>query len=488
MKNIFKYGLALSTLLVLNSCDKELLNVEPKNGYTFYNFPKNEDQVNQAVVACYSRVRQLVNDRYWIWGEMYSDNTSFNYNPGDRGGVNTEQIDEHIYTTDNGAIKGFWDDTYDGILRSNFALEYLDKITFRSAIVKDTRIAEAKFWRAWHYFHLVQLFGDVPVVTKVITDPQEGRTYGRIPALEVYNNQIIPDLKEAVAKLPVKAEATGRLNKAAAEILLAKVYMVNKKFGDAVPLLESIQTQGYRLNAAYADNFDPLKKNSSEAIVEMQSDVTQAITFGFAPTLTPWGTGTTVFAGGSNSRGGLNQPTNEINALYEATDTRKAANIGSIDVSATRKGVLYLKKYIQFDITTKTNPVNFPLLRYADALLMYAECLNELGYGNTKAFDALNAIRKRAGVPEKKAEDLGSQDTFRKAVDLERRLELLGENHRWYDLLRTGQVDAVMKAHGLAEKKVKTTVVASGYLTPRPLLPISSYDVRQWGYPQNPGW
>jgi starch-binding outer membrane protein, SusD/RagB family len=494
MKKIHKIGLSCVLILSMTACKQELLNIDPQTSYTYYNFPTNEDQVSQAVVACYARARAIHNDRLWRWGEMLSDNSSFAYNAGDRGGLTEEAIDEHTYGADNGQVKSMWDDSYDGVLRSNYALANLEKISFRLAATKTVREGEAKFWRAWNLFNLVRLYGDIPVVKKVITDPTEGVSYKRLPVDEVYTGTILPDALDAVAKLPIKAEAVGRLTKGAALMLLSEIYMTRKDFKSAIPLLTEITNLGYKLNTNYADNFDPLKKNGTESILEMQSDPVQAITFGFGGTFTPFGTGTTVWLGGSNSRGGLNQPTNELNGLYEATDTRKNANIGSIDVSATRKGVLFFKKFLFWDAITKGNPVNFTTYRYSDALLMLAECLNEEAFGNAQAFALLNQVRTRAGVPAKTQGNakpelaINNQEAFRAAIALERRLELAGENHRWFDLVRTGKAVEVLTAHGIAEKKIKTTVTTAGYTTIRTLLPIPTYETRQWGYPQNAGW
>jgi starch-binding outer membrane protein, SusD/RagB family len=488
MKKYIFQIILIGVIITVSSCKKDYLNLDPVTNYSYYNFPQNEDQVSQAVVACYARARSMHNDRLWYFGEFLSDNTSFNYNPSDRGGLNTEALDEMVNTADDGLIASFWADSYDGILRCNYALENVDKVSFRLPVTKDIRTGEAKFWRAWHYFNLVRLYGDVPIVTKVITNPVEGTTYKREPLSKAYESVIIPDALEAIAKLPATATETGRLTKGAALMLLSKVYMTQKKFSDAVTQLNELTKLGYVLNTNFSDNFDPLKKNSKESILEMQSDPLQAITFGFGGQFTPWGTGTTIWPPNSNSRGGLNQPTNDLLNAYEANDTRKNVTIGSLDVNATRKGVLYLKKFIVYDLATKTNPTNFPTYRYSDALLMLSECLNEQGYGNAQAFTLLNQVRKRAGLPEKNTTNTPNQQAFRLAIEKERQVELAGENHRWYDLLRTDRAVEVMTAHGVSERKVKTTLSPSAYSKIRVLLAIPSREAKQWGYNQNEGW
>lgn len=491
MKIKYILSSAFLVLISLNACKKELTYLDPVNNYSYYNFPENEDQVNQAVVAIYAHARTMFNNNLWQLGEFRSDNTSFRFNPNDRGGFATEQLDEFTALSDNGIISNMWDDSYQGIVRTNYALQNLDDITFRDPLVKKARQAEAKFWRAWYYFNLVRLYGDVPLVTKVIIIPSEGATYQREPVSKIYNDLIIPDAVTAVAGLPTTTSATdkGRLTKGAAIMLLAKVYMTLNRWNDAVTTLTDLPTLGYSLNANYVDNFDPFKKNGPESILEMQSDAAQAVTYGFYGSWTPWGTGTTIFPGGSNSRGGLNQPTKDLINSYEANDRRKAVTIG------TTNNIDFLRKFLYWDLATRTNPVNFPVYRYADGLLMLAEALNEQAFPNTTAFNYLNQVRTRAGLPNKTQNNpipalaINSQADFRIAIERERRVELAGENHRWFDLLRTNRAVTVMIAHGLAEKVLKPTTLGQGaYENIKTLLAIPFRQQERFKYTQNPGW
>ncbi len=483
---------ALSLILIgTGACKRETTFLDPVNNYSYYNFPENEDQVGQAVVACYQQARNLHNTLLWTFGEYQSDNTSFRYNPSDRGGINSEQLDEFLAQSDNGTINDMWSASYDGITRTNYALQNIDAIAFRDPATKTLRQAEAKFWRAWFYFNLVRLYGNVPLITKVIIDPQEGPTYKREDLNRIYNEIIIPDATEAAANLPATTTAAqkGRLTKGAGLMLLAKIHMTQKRWADAVTALNQINTLGYSLNPAYIDNFDPTKKNGRESILEMQSDAPQGITFTFYNSWTPAQTGTTIYPGGSNSRGGLNQPTKDLINSYELNDARKAVTIG------TTNNIDYLKKFLYWDAAVRANPVNFTTYRYADAMLMLAESLNEQAFPNAQAFTLLNQVRQRAGLPAKTqgnalpALAVNTQEEMRLAIERERRFELAGENHRWFDLLRTGRATAVMTAHGIAEKALKpTTVTAPAYTTIKTLLAIPNREVIQWGYEQNPGW
>jgi hypothetical protein len=487
--------LFLIGLLALG-CRRDFLDVDPIDRYVFYNFPQNESQVDQAVVGCYRLVFPITNNHLWVWGDLISDNTSFRYNPTDRGGVPIEQVDELVATADNGTFNGLYQDSFEGIERSNYVLQNLETIPFQSDSTRSIRRAEALFFRAWHYFNLVRVYGDVPVVTEVLTtpDPTTATRFPRVPVEQVYTGRILPDAQAALEGLPLRVPAAqrGRLTQAAARMLLGKVLMTRQQFAEAIPALEPLLSQGFALHANYASNFDPATKNGVESIYEVQADPAIGYSFTFMNSWTPWGTGTTIWPGGANSRGGLNQPTSDLNNAYEPNDARKAVTIGSAGTAASP--ILYLRKFLYWDAANRANPVNFPLYRYADALLMLAECRNETGFPNTQAFALLNQVRARAGLPAKTAMNplpalaVPTQAAFRLAIEQERRVELAGEAHRWFDLVRTGRAEAVMRAHGVREKALKPTVDRAAYETIRTIQAIPFREVQQFGYPQNPGW
>ncbi len=494
-----KYTIILALSLIFFSslsCKDNYLDVEPIDRYGVSNFPKNESQIEQAVIALYRKTHTTVNDFIWVWGDFLSDNTSFRYNPTDRGGVTTEQLDEFVATPDNGNFNNLFRESMDAIQRSNLILENLSKVSFANSATADIKEGEAKFFRAWNYFNLVRVYGDVPVVLNniVSTDPKIAEVYPRVPVAEVFSKVIIPDALAAVAKLPKTTTAAqkGRLTSAAASMLLAKSYMAQNNFKEAASTLQAVIGGGFTLASDYAAVFDPTKKNGSESIFEIQSDPVLGYSFSFMNSWTPWGTGVTIWPGSSNSRGGLNQPTADLNAAYDATDKRKAVVIGSTGTGAAT--ILYMKKFLYWDALNKANPVNFPVYRYSDALLMMAECLNEEGFPNKDAFTYLNAVRTRAGLLAKtqgnaeKKLTIESQEELRLAIEQERRLELAGEGHRWFDLQRTNRAEAVMKAHGEAEKKLKATVDKAAYTNIRKYAAYPPREIQQYGYPQTSGW
>ncbi len=493
IRNIY---IASFLLIGIISCSKSFLDVEPIDRYVVSNFVQNQGQVEQAVVACYRKVFAIANNYIWIYGDFLSDNTSYYRNPTDRGGVATEEVDEFMAEARNTTFNGVYQESFEGVTRSNYVLGNIENITFTSDSLKNLRKAEAQFFRAWHYFNLVRLFGDVPLVTQVITDSRESYKLKRDPADQIYPQIIIPDAQFAVEKLPTKVPAsqTGRLTKGAALMLLSKIYMTQKRFAEAKPLLEEVTRLGYALNANYVDNFNPSKKNSPESIYEIQAgDITSA--FGLMGQWAPWGSARTVWGAGANSRGGLNQPTEDLIKAYETADSLRSKVVVGIYKAGT-VDVPYMNKFNYYDAALNANAINYPIYRYADALLMLAECQNETNETD-KAIANLNLIRTRAKIPSKTRGNanpvyaVNSQADMRTAIEKERQIELAGEGRRWFDLVRTGRAEQVMKEHGAREKAnelKKTYLLPEAFIKIRILLPMPDREIREFGFSQTPEW
>ncbi len=481
------------------SCKKDYLDLDPIDTYTYYNFPKNQGQAEQAVVACYRQLMPIYNSYMWVFGEMMSDNTSFRFNANDRGGLETERIDEFLANATEGNVSGAYRDFYEGITRSHYVLESLPSIPYSSDSVKTIRVGEAKFFRAFHYFNLVRLYGDVPIVKQVITDPSASTAaeYPRRPVQDVYTEMIIPDALDAIAKLPatIPTNQRGRLTKAAAYMLLGKAYLTLGRYAEALTNFDAVT--GFTLNPSYAANFTPATKNGVESIFEIQTlplpAAANGYSFGFGIQWAPFGTGN-FFWTNSNPRGGLNQPTESLNTAYETGDLRKSVTFASTVIGTTT--VLGMKKFMYPNAANpQLNDAQWPIYRFAEVLLSRAECLNEASFPNATAFTLLNQVRTRAGLPNKTQGnanpllDISSQAAFRLAIEQERRVEFAGENHRWFDLVRTNRVLPVMTAHGAAEKLLKSATIATGaYDNIKVLIGIPSREREQFGYPQNPGW
>jgi hypothetical protein len=487
--------LLLTTALLGAGCGKDFLDLNPEatiNGNVFY---KTEDEIKQAVNAAYNILQDLGRESYWIFGEMRSDNTAFQYNNADRGREQWEFVDEFLVGATAECINNFWRNSYIGISRCNDVLSHIDEVEMSDA-ARNQYTGEVQFLRAFHYFNLVRQFGGVPLRLGSVQSPDSALSKGRASIEQVYA-VIISDLNAAVSRLPAKYTGAdvGRATAGTANTLLGKVYLTQKKYADALTALRKVTTMGYQLLPNYADIFDPVKKNGPESIFEIQYLGSQTGLFSnFMYTFAPYTSGSAVTGdtktGINGSGSGWNIPTQDMIAAYEAGDKRKDVSMAE---GYTSNGVFvnipYVKKYNHgFTEVGRTND-NFPVLRYADVLLMIAECLNEQGFvANGEAFQLLNQVRARAGLPDKTAATVTSQAAFRAAIFHERQVELAFENHRWYDLLRTNDVVTMMIAHGAKEKQQHAYLPANAYQVTqnRLLLPIPQTDVNLDNLEQNP--
>lgn len=455
-------------VIAFQGCKKDYLNLQPTDTQNSANFFKTKAQFVQAINGAYAPLQGLYTGSFWAMGEMRSDNTSYEYDPYDRSGTNKEELDEFRELNNNDIVESFFGASYTGIGRCNVIINRLPlaKLDVGAA---DTIGGQAYFLRSFNYFNLVRMFGDVPLV---ITEPKSvGDAFDlatKSPVSTVYN-QIVADAQTAITKLPLTYPDTtqrGRVTKGTAETMLAEVYMTQKKFDLAIPLLRSVISSGvYSLNANYADNFNVKTENSRESIFEIQYiEGPNGLGSDFIDTFIPWDyynddvTGHPV---DNSVQNGWNIPTQDLVNAYEEGDKRKAASL--IDFTSDEYGIElpFIKKFQSIGAEKGITGSNFPVYRYADVYLMLAECLNEQGFGSSDAFKYLNMVRQRAGLEPKSSgnsnPDLNvtTQEQFRAAIAHERQVELAFENHRWFDLLRTGKATEVMKAHAISERAYK---------------------------------
>lgn len=294
-------------------------------------------------------------------------------------------------------------------------------------------VGEAKFLRALSYFKLVQVFGDVSVIldTPNIEDiPTFDLT--RRPASEVYNSIILPDLQDAIAALDNSGISNGRASEIAAQALLGKVYVHLGNFGSAETQLAAALTRasdaGVSLQENYADIFSVDNELNSEIIFATQVSSSVVDEYGFTE-FWDW-------YGGRDTKAPF--PLDEdLVAAFEANgevvDTLRRAVV--IDVEN-----MVSPKYPQ----SGGADFDFIELRLADVILLYAETLNELGNSPEEVLSLLDPIRVRAGLEPLDPGVLTTPASIREAILDERRLELAFEGQRWFDLVRTGTVDAEM--------------------------------------------
>lgn len=454
MKNIIIIT-GLAFCFVQFSCNKDFLSKTDPTRIQAQNFYKTQTEVEQALNGVYGQLHGIINNQ-WIFNELPSDNTTIDFNPGDRGQADRIEAFE-FWTVNSGSINldGMYIGYYNALFNINNTLEKLTAAAVTDS-VKNEVAGQLKFLRAYYYFELVQYFGDVILITKPLDKPSQAWDYLREPQEKVYA-QIEADLKDAVSALPVKYDATntGRITKGAALTLLGKVYLTLKQYPDAVTTLEQVVPLGYSLCASYADVFDPQKKNGPESIFEVQYQggnnlgEWSSFIYTFAPRLS----GGAVTGFPQSVPGGWNIPTKDMIAAYEPGDLRKEVSIGlDFKSPVTDSLVPYIKKYDHPHTIYGRTDDDWPVLRYADVLLMLAEGINEQTGPTQEAYNDLNQVRERAGLQPLAGL---SKESFRTAVLHERRVELAFENWRWFDLKRTNtpeQLAQFLNAYAVGEK------------------------------------
>lgn len=495
MKKIYLSVLVL--LVAVSSCKKEFLDLTPQDQISEANFYQTEAQFRQALASAYVTLRAVFNQDFYLT-EMRSDNTDYDYFPQDVGTANVhrDQIHDWMDDANNSYEDNAYRYAYVGISRCNTILDRLQKASQVSADAKSEIQGEAEFLRAFYYFRLVRFFGGVPLSLHEISTADEA-FIPRASAADVYK-QLVADASDAVKKLPVaaftKGQQTGAATKGAATMLLADIYMTQKNYSAAEPLLQSLQTMGYSLLPNYSDVFSTANKNSAESIFEVQymAGATNGQQSNFIYLFLPRTTDTKLITSGvttnNTSTGGWNVPTQDLINAYEPGDTRLDASIGVAEGAYNSSGYMTILAYKSIVGYTPAagkvgrpfdkkvlNPVSIAnnteddwmVYRYAGALLMYAEAENELGKSNA-ALTALNTVRTRAFGDALHNIIVTNQASLRTAIAHERRVELAFENHRWFDLLRTGTAISTMQTFSTQLKQL------------HPYLPTGAYNVQDY--------
>ncbi|WP_411897556.1 RagB/SusD family nutrient uptake outer membrane protein [Elizabethkingia occulta] len=416
---------------LMTSCSSDVLNTFPDSTKITTNFYKDADQLEQGVNATYGALQY--DGQYQLAmptiGEIPSDNT-FDEVPANDSFTYGE-FDFFTIQAKNDLLAKAWRDHYIGIQQANIVLNRITPVAMDSQI-KNYRIGEMKFLRALMYFDLVRIFGDVPLSTEETTNVNNYFGKGRNATTEIYAF-IVKELTDAIALLPATAAQKGRATKGAALGILAKVLITNGKFNEAIPYLKQSEGLGYSLQNDVAQIFSPTNKNNSEIIFDVQ----------FASGINANSEGNSAFqmfspSGFVPGAKGHNLPTKEIYNMYSSKDKRRDAYIG-----LTPSGVPYTKKLVKTSDVIADSGSNVVVLRLAEIYLMLAECYAQTG-DTTNANIYVNKIKTRAGLDNVNISD---KNTLLDEIATERRKELIGEGHRWFDLVRTGKAIEVMTKH-----------------------------------------
>jgi len=438
--------LALSLLLVAAPACTDLLTEQPKDRISTDAFYQTAADAKAAIAAAY---------RPLSTGSLWGQNLQWSLNAAtDESRVGPEEENPNIvaltqltwtttnpYVAGSNASGGAWAGLYQMITRANLVLEKVPSITMDDT-QKQQILGEAKFLRALGYFYLVRLYGDVPLVR---TTEEQLANGPRTPQADVFA-QIVKDATEAEAALPASWGATdkGRATKASAEALLADQYIWRKDWPNAATAAKKIIDSGlYGLQANYLNAFLPGSQNRNEEIFAAQSS---SATGAPAIDIAAWEYPRNM---NPNSNGGWGtwQPLQAFIDSYPAGDYRKDVSFFTSGIDPSGKTVTFLPHVYKFRPTARPGQqdVNWPIYRYADVLLMYAEALNEQGQTDA-AIGYVNQVRARARKgtgSENRASpaDLPtglSQSAARSAIFDERKWELAFEGKRWFDLVRQG--------------------------------------------------
>lgn len=421
MKKIFLAALLAGAL---SGCEG-FIDLKPIDFPTEETFYTDLKGLEGAVIGAYDEFQSSdqYGAKFLTLMETRGDNIK-NDNSGASGGI-TYQIEVFTETPANSNLSGAWLSLYTSIYRCNLILQNADNVEM-TADQRSKIVGQAAFMRALSYFNLVRLWGKVPLITHTQT-VEEARNNKRAEIKDIYA-QIIADLTTAKALPTAWPEAErGRATSYAAQALLAKVYLYMGNYQSVInelnPIITAIKAQKQLSLVPMPQTFPNDLKTSKDII--------------FAVQYLKGGVGESVH---QNNRYRNNDNGNIISlepSEFESdADNRKAL------VAPTGSGQRPGK--FNAPATNNETSADFPILRCAEVMLMYAEAANELSATPTQAaFDALNAVRENAGLQGKTAEELPTKEAFRKAVYKERRLELALECDRWFDIVRTKQFSEV---------------------------------------------
>lgn len=515
---IFNYAAGFFTLaLITTSCvsDDALTQLDPNNDSVDKFWSTDQDAL-EGINATYS---SLLTDGTYMRStplllDLKGDDTRSNSPWGamyNVGRFNSNVTDAAIY--------GWCYETcYQGIFRANQVLTNVPKIDFTDAALKNRILGQAYFLRGLYLFHMVNMFKNVPVPTEIaVYYPQKTQEEGWA--------QVIADFKAAADLLPttytgisgIDAGEKGRATKGAALGYLGKAYLFTKDFTNAKATFKQVIDSGvYSLVSNYRDNFTDANENNSESLFEVQfsreaggvalgwggipasnwgKTSARAITyapraFGWTDVQPTW----TLFNEYHDelTTSGAVDPRLDATMFYNKPGTKLygqdfatfyAANPGDLND-------IFCRKYENSDGAYANeydwrSGINERLLRYADILLMYAECLNETG-DTPGAYTYIQMVRDRVGLPNLSTAKPGlSQAAMREQIGHERFLEFPLEGHRFDDIRRWGWLEDAAKLAWLKSRDVEYDSYAPG----REYFPIPQLDMdNNPGMVQNPSY
>ena len=469
---IYKYGLtALLSLMLISGCSEDFLNTPQRGTTSEAEFYRTDAEALQGLMAGYDLLQDVQFSHFYLQMALSDECYAGGGQRGDNGGI-LEEINEFRFGPSNTRIALSFAWNYRGIYRAN---KVIDNV-LPDSDNKTIYIAIAKVLRAYHYFNLVTLWGDVPLVLHEL-EPDE-YAQPRVTTTEIWT-QIEKDLSEAIADLPLKSNMPALIKnlatKGTAQALLGKALLFQNKFDEAAATFEQvINSNQYTLYADYSKILRPVSEYGTESVFEIAYTTSknyiglpgiESSTFMLFNSPRE-----SFFEGGSlgiiPGWGFYNPHSSLYNAFIEAKDSvRRKSSIISKDELVQAGGKLtningnipygsdgYVRlKYVMYKEdgglpqSSANNGTNSRIIRYADVLLMASEANNRMSVPNDdKALQYINTVRRRVNLTDLNIRGAALFEAIKK----ERRLELSFESVRYQDLIRWGDAYEVLKDQG----------------------------------------
>ncbi|HTF27491.1 MAG TPA: RagB/SusD family nutrient uptake outer membrane protein [Flavitalea sp.] len=483
----------LTVILLTTGCTK--LDKEPLGVVSETSAYQLEADAIKAITSVYNTLLNFPGyDGYSIYDIAADDAEKGGEGPSD-GDFN--EIAYSTLTSSNSIAASAWQNCYLGIHRANLVIENIPGIQMDQTM-KDRIIGEAKFLRAYDYFILVTLFGDVPLITTAeIENDKTERT-----SKDLVYEQIIKDLTESIDVLPLKSQLPpaewGRVTKGAAQAYLGKVFLYQRNFPDAeIWFSKVIESNEYSLDPDYYKIFTIAGEFGSENIFE--------INYTYNPQFPSASNLGTIRQGSAGMYGyGFTCPTQDFVDEFEQDDPRlgktvyangdilpdgKVANVGNSETGYMDKKAYLMQSEFPSTGDPRNSGKNDIKFRYGMLLLWYAEAANQNGH-TQQAQDALNEVRNRARqenagiLPDVTATD---KDQLEAKIWHEERVEYGMENLRFFDLVRQQRAGTVLRAFAAKYNTVKGRGFKDGVNEVLPI-PQTEIDLSQGKLTQNQGY
>lgn len=537
LKNILLLGALLS---VMTSCS-DYLNQPPKNLLSSDAFYQTPAQAEQGVLGIYSDLRYLADYEFLNMSEVRSDNMWVEPQPD--GQRDYSDIGTFRATSSLATFEGTWNAWYKLIYDANVAISKIQKTTFTDTKIQEQFLAETHFLRGWAYFELVRLYGNVPMITEPISSSEANST-GQTAGVDVINKVVIPDLEYGLT-MPDKGSivnaqgtavpAEGRVDKMAANAMLARVYMTlagypyndNSAITKAKSYLNTVLANKSKYWAPTITEWrkqwtpDYANKYSIFAIQYRSGGYGNTAIFNFSPALPPTYTTMRIYGNSiwvektlryefdkvySNGNKDLRGENWSLLDGYDAepnynaySNTKENVTVDGVTTQVYVNSMFYKympsqRKLASLGMTLDESglkdyndwPVNFPVLRIEDMMLLNSEIL--ISEGNiSDALAAVNEIRERAGVDH--VSTSVDAATALNYVKRERRIELMGEGVRWFDEIRYGtwqkNTTDMFNRYNNPTGTAVTDVADGRYLYP---IPENQMNIKPGTYTQNTGY